>query len=189
MNTEATQTINSPSHAEAIKELDEKVERGKRLITHIAMSSSDDYTVIDSLMEVLELFMPVSDIAEDLQNYLFTWTREHGDALSNWKEEVLSGKKYPNEFGVTVVTNDNDGETEIADGEKYTDDAETDNLALMLSGVLTNPNLPANVYNALSRATDDVFNELPGEANAEISAHQNSPEYLAKLIKLSKEAE
>jgi hypothetical protein len=124
----ATKTAKPSTHAEVLKEQDEKTERGKRLITHIAMSCSNDYTVIDSLMEILELFtirdsnLTFSDIAEDLQTYLFTWTREHGDARSDWKEEVLSGKKYPNEFG------ENEGE------EQHTGDAEIDNLALTLAG-------------------------------------------------------
>ncbi len=81
-------------------EQDEKTERGKNLLTDIAMTCSNDYTVIDSLMEILELFsikdsnVMIGDLAEDLQIYLFTWTKEHGEGLNDWKESVLSGKKY-----------------------------------------------------------------------------------------------
>ncbi len=81
-------------------EQDELTERGKNLLTDIAMTCSNDYTVIDSLMELLELFtvkdssIMIGDLAEDLQCCLFIWTREHGDGFSQWKEAVLSGKKY-----------------------------------------------------------------------------------------------
>ncbi len=85
---------------ETQREQDEKLERGKNLITDIAMACGNDYTVIDSLMELLELFtvkdssIMIGDLVEDLQRYLFIWTREHGDGFSQWKEAVLSGKKY-----------------------------------------------------------------------------------------------
>jgi len=36
----------------------------------------------------------IGDMVEDLQQHLFTWTKEHGDGISQWKESVLSGKKY-----------------------------------------------------------------------------------------------
>lgn len=81
-------------------EQDEKTERGKNLITDIAIACSNDYTVIDSLAELLELFtvkdsnIMIGDMAEDLQRYLFTWTKEHGVSFSRWKESVISGKKY-----------------------------------------------------------------------------------------------
>ena len=85
---------------ETQREQDEKLERGKNLITDIAMVCGNDYTVIDSLMELLELFtikdssIMIGDMVEDLQSYLFVWTKEYGDGFSQWKEAVLSGKKY-----------------------------------------------------------------------------------------------
>jgi hypothetical protein len=81
-------------------EQDELTERGKNLLTDIAMTCSNDYTVIDSLTELLELFtvkdsnIMIGDLAESLQVYLFTWTKEHGDGFDKWKESVLTGKKY-----------------------------------------------------------------------------------------------
>ena len=82
------------------REQDAKAERGKNLITDIAMSCGNDYTVIDCLLGILELFavkdsgIMIGDLAEDLQHHLFIWTKEHGEGFSQWKESVLSGKKY-----------------------------------------------------------------------------------------------
>lgn len=79
---------------------DEKTERGKNLITDIAMVCGNDYTVIDSLAALLEIFtvkdsnIMIGDIAEDLQHYLFIWTKEHAEGFSQWKESVISGEKY-----------------------------------------------------------------------------------------------
>jgi hypothetical protein len=88
------------SQKDAQKEQDDKTERGKNLITDIAMACGNNYTVIDSLMKILELFrvhnpnIMIGDIAEELQIYAFTWTREHDDGFLQWKESLLSGKKY-----------------------------------------------------------------------------------------------
>jgi hypothetical protein len=76
------------------------VEKGKEIIDSIGMSCDNDFVVIDSLMALLELFsQPVisanaGDLAEDLQQHLFTWTEEHGSSFSQWKGSVLTGKKY-----------------------------------------------------------------------------------------------
>ena len=55
-------------------------------------------------------------------------------------------------------------------------------LALALSGVLKNPNLPVDIYNGVKRGLNDVFNSLPVALNHELSEYEDSPEYLAKLI-------
>ncbi len=65
------------NHKDALEKADEQAELGKKYITDIAMTCSNDYTVIDSLMQILELFtvkdadVSVCDLAEDLQGYLF----------------------------------------------------------------------------------------------------------------------
>jgi hypothetical protein len=95
-----TNIENSASFNEARAEMDAKTERGKNLITDIAMACGNDYTVIDSLMEILELFsvkdstVSVGDLTADLQGYLFQWTKEYGDGFDKWKQSVLTGKKY-----------------------------------------------------------------------------------------------
>lgn len=69
------------------------------------------------------------------------------------------------------------------------DEIEGETLALALSGILNNPNLPTDIYNAVKRGLDDVYNELPFHASEELSALQDelqdSPEYLEKLIRFS----
>jgi hypothetical protein len=68
---------NIMNHKDALEKADEQAELGKKYITDIAMTCSNDYTVIDSLMQILELFtvkdadVSVCDLAEDLQGYLF----------------------------------------------------------------------------------------------------------------------
>ncbi len=74
------------------------------------------------------------------------------------------------------------------DTEKYTGDIELDHLALSMSDLLNNPNLPTGVYNGLVKALDDAFNDLPSDSNIELSEYQNTPEYLAKLFQFSQKA-
>ncbi len=74
------------------------------------------------------------------------------------------------------------------DTENYTGNANLDNLALLLSGVLNNPNLPIDIYNGLKRGMNDAFNNLPPEKNHELSEFEDSPEYLAKLFQFSQKA-
>ncbi len=62
---------------------------------------------------------------------------------------------------------------------------EIDNLALTLSGLLNNERLPTSIYNGIKQGLNDVFNELPPDANEELSSFEDSPEYLAKLIQFS----
>jgi hypothetical protein len=79
---------------------DVRIEQGKALLTEIAMQSGNDFLIIDTLMEIIELFslkdadISVIDLAEELQTYLFTWTKEYGNSLSHWKQSVISGQKY-----------------------------------------------------------------------------------------------
>ncbi len=138
------------------KEQDEKTERGKNLITDIAMSCSNDYTVIDSLMEILELFsikdssVMIGDMAEDLQRYLFTWTKEHGDGISQWKESVLSGKKYQTTPGESLETRD---------APKYSDEFYFNQMAERLVAILEHPEVPEQTKDALLGIADNTIQE------------------------------
>lgn len=71
------------------------------------------------------------------------------------------------------------------DTEKYTGDIELDNMALSISGLLNNPNLPTKFYNELQNALDVLFNSLPGEETEKLTAYQSSPEYIAKLLQFN----
>ncbi len=88
------------NHKDAREASDERAEIGKKHITDIAMTCGNDYTVIDSLMCIIELFavkradVSVCDLAEDLQSYLFQWTKEYGNAMDGWKDSVMFGDKY-----------------------------------------------------------------------------------------------
>jgi hypothetical protein len=91
---------NIMNYKAALEAADERAEIGKKHITDIAMTCSNDYTVIDSLMCILELFTAkdadssVRDLAAELQDYLFRWTKEYGNSVDAWKDSVLYGTKY-----------------------------------------------------------------------------------------------
>jgi len=186
---------------------DKQLNRAKEILSYIFMVTSGAFVAPDDqdwaqehLIEVFEMFQirhknfELPQFAEDLQECIYRETFAYSDNSSDWKKDILAKRGLENGVELSETTHKSvldlseqpEVETETDDEEKYTGDAEIGNLALMLSGVLTNPNLPVNVYNALSSAIDDVFNELPSEENEEISSYQTSPEYLAKLIQLSK---
>ena len=91
---------NIMNYKDAPEAADEQAELGKKYITDIAMTCGNDYTVIDSLMCILELFtvkdadVSVRDLANGLQDYLFRWTKEYGNSVDAWKDSVLYGTKY-----------------------------------------------------------------------------------------------
>ncbi len=55
----------------------------------------------------------------------------------------------------------------------------TDGLALALSQILGNRNLPAAIYNGIMRGLDDVANKSNSMA---LEAYTTSPEYLKRLF-------
>ncbi len=164
INTAKTEQLDSFEKAQ--KERDEKTTRGKNLITDIAMSCGNDFTVIDSLMEILELFsikdssVMVGDMVEDLQQHLFTWTKEYGDGISQWKESVLSGKKY-----------------QTAPGESL----ETQDAAKQISELLNNPNLPEPIKDGLADGLLDLFNSHIDQSD--FVEYEKSPEYVEKILR------
>ncbi|MDQ3712967.1 MAG: hypothetical protein M3388_12220 [Acidobacteriota bacterium] len=171
MNTEnknKTKNENFNSFDQVRNEQDEKTERGKNLITDVAMSCGNDFTVIDSLMEILELFavkdssMMIGDLAEDLQHHLFTWTREH-DGISQWKESVLSGKKYQN-----------------APGEQ-SPNSETSDAAKQISDLLNNSDLPEPIRDGVADGLLDLFNSRINQS--EFHDYEKSPEYVEKILR------
>jgi hypothetical protein len=91
---------NIMNYKDALEAADEQSELGKKYITDIAMTCGNDYTVIDSLMCILELFavkdadVSVRDLVAELQDYLFRWTKEYGNSVDAWKDSVLYGTKY-----------------------------------------------------------------------------------------------
>ncbi len=164
INTAKTEQFDSFKKAQ--KERDEKTERGKNLITDIAMSCGNDFTVIDSLMEILELFsikdssVMIGDMVEDLQQHLFTWTKEHGDGISQWKESVLSGKKYQTAPGESLKPSDT---------------------AKQVSDLLNNPDLPEPIKDGLQDGLLDLFNSHINQS--EFHDYEKSPEYVEKILR------
>jgi hypothetical protein len=137
----------------------------------------------------------VPDFIENLKDYVYTWTLKYGEDHHNWEKAILADRgldEYGIAFEKQVEKEKSNGseapevETETNNKEKIIGAAEIDNLALVLSGLLNNPNLPSGIYNSLKDGLDDAFNDLPNEANIELSSLRDSPEYLAKLIQLSK---
>ncbi len=147
-------------------EQDEKTERGKNLLTDIAMSCDNDFTVIDSLMEILELFsikdssVMIGDMTEDLQRHLFTWTKEHGNAMDAWKDSVLYGTKYKDASSESLKPSDT---------------------AKQVSDLLHNPNLPEPIKDGLADGLLDLFNSHINQS--EFRDYKKSPEYVEKLLR------
>jgi hypothetical protein len=168
-NENKIELVSSSSHEEAQKEQDEKAERGKSLICDIAMMCSNDYAVIDSLMEILELFtvphsqVNIGDLAEELQAYAFIWTKEHGDGFSRWKESVLSGEKYQTNPG------------------KQFNENQAGDLAKQISGLLNDPSVPEPLRESLADGLNDLYNSNIDQT--EVNAHQKSPEYIEKVLR------
>jgi hypothetical protein len=185
------------------------LDRAQNLIADIlSVTTGNDVVTVDNSEwghgHFIELFEIVSirhknfyvpDFIENLKAYVYTWTFGHEEARRNWTESILADRGL-DEYGIAFekqVENDDPNnsdapevETESNNKEKMIGAAEIDNLALVLSGLLNNPNLPSGIYNSLKVGLDDAFNDLPTEANIELSSWQDSPEYLAKLIQLSK---
>ncbi len=156
---------NIMNHKDALEKADEQAELGKKYITDIAMTCSNDYTVIDSLMQILELFTlkdadaSVCDLAEDLQGYLFQWTKEYGNALDGWKDSVMFGDKYKN----------------------ASENAENESLEILaghLSAIMKHPTMPTNLYNVIA----DELTAFPANADAD------SPEWILANLKLQSKA-
>ena len=159
---------NSDSFNQALREQDEKTERGKNLITDIAMTCGNDFTVIDGLMEILELFsikdsgVMVGDLVEDLQSHLFIWTKEYGEGFSQWKESVLTGKKYPNAPDAKMQN------------------SQTTDIARQISGLLNNEDVPEQIRDALTDGLLDLYNSHIDQSK--FIEHQKSPEYVEQIL-------
>ncbi len=157
---------NIMNYKDALEAADEQAELGKKYITDIAMTCSNDYTVIDSLMQILELFtvkdadVSVCDLAEDLQGYLFQWTKEYGNAMDGWKDSVMFGTKYKDASGESTETSD---------------------LAKQLSDLLNNPDLPEPIQDGLKDAILDTFNSHINQS--EFHDYEKSPEYVEKILR------
>ncbi len=164
INTAKTEQFDSFEKAQ--KERDEKTTRGKNLITDIAMSCGNDFTVIDSLMEILELFsikdssVMIGDMVEDLQQHLFTWTKEYGNSVDAWKDSVLYGTKYKDAPGESLKTQD---------------------AAKQISELLNNPNLPEPIKDGLADGLLDLFNSHIDQSD--FVEYQKSSEYVEKILR------
>lgn len=155
-------------------EQDELTERGKNLLTDIAMTCSNDYAVIDTLAELLELFIVkdsnimIGDLAESLQVYLFTWTKEHGDSFGNWKESVLTGKKYQQDSTIVETPNE---QLQMSD------------IAKQVSDLLNNPNLPPCLSEAIQEGLTDIYNNANDQSA--VNGELKTPEYIEKLLSMA----
>jgi hypothetical protein len=159
---------NIMNHKDALEKADEQAELGKKYITDIAMTCSNDYTVIDSLMCILELFtvkdadVSVRDLAGELQDYLFRWTKEYGNSVDAWKDSVLCGTKYK------------DAPAKKESSEKLPDNYDIDLLAIELSEVLNNPNLPAKLYNIITDELCENHSDTTSPDNIKANLLNNS---------------
>jgi hypothetical protein len=205
-NQTETETKELTSYEKLLRELDDtekayefkakSLNRAQNLIADIlSVTTGNAVVTVDNnewghgifieLFEILSIRHKnfyVPDFIEDLKAYVYTWTFGHEEARRNWTESILADRGL-DEYGIAL---EKQVETENNNKEKIIDGAEIDNLALMLSDLLNSPDLPSGIYNSLKGGLDDAFNELPSEANIELSSLQDSPEYLAKLIQLSK---
>jgi hypothetical protein len=149
------------------------------------MGCSNDYMVIDSLMEIFELFAFKGDgfakgnLAEDLQFHLFTWTKEHDDGVSMWKESVLTGAKYKTDDpgdDPGVKAEDNPGDL-IPQGSK----GEISQPAQTISNLLNDEELPQPLKEAITDGLLDLFNTRINQD--EFLDYEKSPEYVEKILR------
>jgi hypothetical protein len=158
------------SFREAQAEYDEKRKRGRALIDDIGMGCGNDFMVIDSLMEIFELFafkgdgFAKSNLAEDLQFHLFTWTKEHDDGVSLWKESVLTGAKYKTD--------------DPGDGPPS---GEISQPAQTISALLNDEELPQPLKEAITDGLLDLFNTRINQD--EFLDYEKSPEYVEKILR------
>ena len=99
----------------------------------------------------------IGDMVEDSQQHLFTWTKEHGDGISQWKESVLSGKKYQTTPGESLKTRD------------------------AAKQLLNNPNLPEPIKDGLADGLLDLFNSHIDQSD--FVEYQKSSEYVEKILR------
>jgi hypothetical protein len=157
---------NIMNYKDALEAADERAEIGKKHITDIAMTCSNDYTVIDSLMCILELFavkdadVSVRDLAAELQDYLFRWTKEYGNSVDAWKDSVLYGTKYKAAPGESLKPSDT---------------------AKQVSDLLNNPDLPEPIRDGLQDGLLDLFNSRINQS--EFHDYEKSPEYVEKILR------
>jgi hypothetical protein len=143
-----------------------RAEIGKKHITDIAMTTSNNFLVIDSLMCILELFtvkdadVSVGDLAEDLQGYLFQWTKEYGNAMDGWKDSVMFSTKYKDASGESLKPSDT---------------------AKQVSDLLNNTDLPEPIIDGLRDGLLDLFNSHIDQS--EFRDYENSPEYVEKILR------
>jgi hypothetical protein len=161
-NTES----NIMNYKDALKKAAEQAEIGKKHITDIAMTCSNDYTVIDSMMQILELFtvkdadVSVSDLAGELQDYLFRWTKEYGNSVDAWKDSVLCGTKYKDASGESLKPSDT---------------------AKQVSDLLNNTDLPEPIIDGLRDGLVELFNSHIDQS--EFNEYEKSPEYVEKILR------
>jgi hypothetical protein len=157
---------NIMNHKDALEAADKRAETGKKHITDIAMTCSNDYTVIDSLMCILELFtvkdadVRVGDLADELQDYLFRWTKEYGNAMGGWKDSVLYGTKYKDASGESLKPSDT---------------------AKQVSDLLNNTDLPEPIRDGLQDGLLELFNSHINQS--EFHDYEKSPEYVEKILR------
>jgi hypothetical protein len=159
---------NIMNHKDALEAADEQAELGKKYITDIAMTCGNDYTVIDSLMCILELFtvkdadVSVRDLADGLQDYLFRWTKEYGNSVDAWKDSVLYGTKY----------------------KDATRDGDLRLLASQISSVMKNDAMPTQLFNVMAdelshtprdwRTPESILGNLKEMKKAEVENEKSS---------------
>lgn len=76
-------------------------------------------------------------------------------------------------------------DTEEIEADESADGFETDNLALLLSGVLGCEKLPPELYEGFKEVLNEFTNKLSPDKNREFYKIEDSPEYLARLLKVS----
>jgi hypothetical protein len=154
------------NYDDAVKADIKRAEIGKRHITDIAMTTSNNYSVIDSLMCILELFavkdanVSVRDLACELQDYLFRWTKEYGNSVDAWKDSVLCGTKYKDAPDESLKPSDT---------------------AKQVSDLLNNPDLPEPIRDGLADGLLDLFNSHINQS--EFHDYEKSPEYVEKILR------
>lgn len=109
----------------------------------------------------------IPDLLENLQHYLFSWTKKHSKAYREW---------------AGVLESDGDGtNAESAPVQIPGESTELEKLAAQISEVLKNPSLPVELYNAILHGADDIVNTSDSDANEK---YETSPEHIKAILKI-----
>ncbi len=172
---------------------DKQFARAKELLSGIFMVTCGVFVKPDNkdwaqenLIELFEMFQirhknfSLPQFAEDLQEHIYRETISYSDASINWKRDILASRGL-GEYG--IEQNKKADRCILDMPEQSEESRHRDALALQISEVLKNPNLPVELYNAILHGTDDIINESSSDVSERF---ETSPEHIKAVLKCAR---